>query len=158
MMHLHSGNLSYRCNFSRSTTLLAAPSLPEVALTVVWSRNHRKSMILPVVDLFREFQVTQDDARPLWKSVIPMQLFTLYNFASSTALFQGGRHGPLGLTGLKIDGFLAARDSCGEIQIYSRKYGTFNREKSRLMPMSNDWCWYLLRRTNHRSRRSGLSL
>ena len=54
-MHAHSENLSDRCNFSRSTTLQAVPPLPEVALTVMWSENHRKSKILPVVDLFRDF-------------------------------------------------------------------------------------------------------
>jgi hypothetical protein len=90
MMHAHSENLSELCIFSRSTILPAAPSLPEVALTVYWSENHRKSMILTVVDLFCDFQVTQDDARPLWKSVRPMQFFTLYNFASGTTKEKSG--------------------------------------------------------------------
>ena len=114
MMHAHSGNLSDRCSFSRSTTLQAAPSLPEVALTVVWSENHRKSKILPVVDLFRDFQVTQEGTRPLWKSIRPMQFFTLYNFASSTVAPWGGHHSRLGRTGLKNDDFQGARESLVE--------------------------------------------
>ena len=36
------------------------------------------------------FQVTQEDTRPLWKSMRPMQLFTLYNLVSSTVAPQGG--------------------------------------------------------------------
>ena len=104
-MHAHSGNLSDRCNFSRSTTLQAAPSLPEVVLTVVWSEKHRKSKILPVVDLFRDFQVPQKDTRPLWKSIRPMQLFTLYNFASSTVASQGGPDSGLERKAPKIQDF-----------------------------------------------------
>ena len=57
IMHADSGNLPGRCSFSRSTTLPAAPSLPEVALTVILSENHRKSKIFSVVHLFQDFQI-----------------------------------------------------------------------------------------------------
>ena len=43
-----------------------------------------------------------------------MQLFTLYNFASSTAAPRGGHHSCLGPTGLKNDGFEGARESLVE--------------------------------------------
>ena len=105
MMHADSGNLSDWCSFSRSTTLQAAPSLPEVVLTVVWSENHRKSKILPVVDLFRDFQDTQEGTRPLWKSIKPMQLFTLYNFASSTVASRSGPGSDVEGKPLKIQDF-----------------------------------------------------
>ena len=38
-----------------------------------------------------------------------MQLFTLYNFASETAVLRGGRHGRLGPISLKTHGFQPAR-------------------------------------------------
>ena len=91
--------------FHALQTLQAAPSLPEVALTVIWSVNHRKSKILPVVDLFRDFQVTQEDTRPLWKSIRPMQFFTLYNFASSTVAPRGGPDSDLERKPPKIQDF-----------------------------------------------------
>ena len=80
----------------------------------MWSENHRKSKILPVVDLFRDFQVTQKDTRPLWKSIRPMQLFKLYNFASNAVASRGGHHSRLGRTVLNNDGFQGARESLVE--------------------------------------------
>ena len=109
MMHAPSENLSDLCSFSRSTTLQASPSLPEVAVTVVWSENHRKSMISPVVDLFRDFQVTQEDTHPLWKSIRPMQFFTLYNFASSTVAPRGGPDSGLERKPPKVQDFACSR-------------------------------------------------
>ena len=64
--------------------------------------------------------MSKDDACPLWKSIKPMQLCTLYNFAGSTAVLRGGRHGRLGRTELKNYGSQAARDFCSVIHIYSR--------------------------------------
>ena len=58
-----------------------------------------------------------------------MQLFTLYNFASNAAVIRGGRQGRLRRTGLISDGFQVARDFCGEMHIYSQKYGETNRKK-----------------------------
>ena len=51
----------------------------------------------------------EDTLCPLWKSVTPMQLFTLYNFASETAVLRGGRHGRLGPISPKSHGFQPAR-------------------------------------------------
>ena len=81
----------------------------------------------------------------------------LYNFASDGVAPRGGHHSRLCGKRQKNIGLQAARDSCGEIHIYSRRYKTNSRERSRIMSMNNDWCWHLRHRTNHRSRRSGLS-
>jgi hypothetical protein len=108
--------------------------------------------------LFCDFWTIEDTLCPLCKAVTPMQLCTLYNFASDTVGLRGERHSLLGRTLLKNDVCQAARDLCGEIHIHSRKNGTYNRERSRLMPMSVDGCFYLDHRMNPRGRRSRSSL
>ena len=50
-------------------------------------------------------RMSTDDACPLWKSVRPMQFFTLYNFASSTVAPRGGPDSDLERKPLKIQDF-----------------------------------------------------
>jgi hypothetical protein len=61
---------------------------------------------------FQTLCMSKDDACPLGKSVRPMQLFTLYNFASNTAVIQGGRHGRLGPISPDTHSFHPARPFC----------------------------------------------
>ena len=91
MLHVNSRNQSHRCNFSRSTTLLATPRCSEVAVRVVQGRNRPKPIVFILLDLSCDFWSIEDTLCPLWISVTPMQLFTLYNFASNAAVLRGGR-------------------------------------------------------------------
>jgi hypothetical protein len=62
-----------------------------VAVRVVQGRNRPKPIVFILLDLFCDFSNIEDTLCPLWISVTPMQLFTLYNFASNAAVMRSGR-------------------------------------------------------------------